>query len=87
MAKIKKTLRETHPKIADMWVYELNGELTPDNVSIHFYDEAYFQCKDNSKHIFKKHISKMVSSRDGHITGCIYCGPNAKMPFPGETDF
>jgi hypothetical protein len=35
MAKIKRSLRETHPEIADMWVYGLNGELTPDDVSIH----------------------------------------------------
>lgn len=86
MAKIKKSLRETHPEIADMWVYEFNGELTPDDVSIHSDDDVYFQCKENSKHIFKKHIRKMVSSRDGHVIGCIYCGPNAKMAFPGETD-
>ena len=86
MAKLSKTLRETHPEIADMWIYELNGDLTPDNVSIYSDKEAFFRCDHNPKHIYKKHICNMVSRRDGHITGCIYCGPNAKEAFPGETD-
>ena len=86
MANLKKTLRETHPTIADMWAYELNGELTPDDVSIYSDKKAYFQCKRNSNHIFQKPIRKMVSDRDGHIVDCIYCGPNAKIAFPGETD-
>ena len=28
----------------------------------------------------------MSSYRDGHNVGCIYCGPNAKKAFAGETD-
>lgn len=86
MAKNKKTLRESHPEIAGMWVYELNGELTPDDVSIHSHTEVYFQCRENPKHIYKKPITAMISRRDNHIINCIYCGPNAKVPFPGETD-
>lgn len=86
MAKIKKTLQESHPEIAGMWVYELNEGLTPNDVSIYMDKEVYFQCKENPKHIFKKPISGMISRRDKHILRCPYCGPNAKVAFPGETD-
>lgn len=35
----------------------------------------------------KKRVTKMTSNRDGHNIGCIYCGPTAKKPFPGDNDF
>lgn len=80
------TLRELNPEAAEMWCYELNGNMTPDTVSGYTDKLAYFRCLDNSKHIFQKRISKMTSFRDGHSIGCIYCGSNAKIPFLGETD-
>lgn len=86
MKKIKASLREINPEAADMWAYDLNGDLTPDNVGGHSDTEAHFRCLNNPKHVFKKPISKMTSFRDGHNVGCIYCSPNAKIAFPGETD-
>ena len=82
-----KTLREINPEAAEMWAYDLNGELTPDTVSGQSETTAYFRCLDNSKHLFAKKVCKMTSYRDGHNVGCIYCGPNVKVAFPGETDF
>ena len=70
-----------------MWAYELNDpNINPDNIGPGSEKEVYFKCLDNPKHIFPKRISKMTSHRDGHNLGCIFCGPNAKIPFPGETD-
>ncbi len=80
------TLRQKNPEAAAMWAYDLNGDRTPDNVSAGSTKEAYFRCLDNPKHVFPKKICKMTSDRDGHNIGCIYCGPNAKVAFPGETD-
>ncbi len=82
-----RTLREANPGAADMWCYDLNGDMTPDNVSFSSDNYAYFRCIDNPKHLFHKKIRKMTSERDMHNIGCIYCGPNAKITFPGETDF
>ena len=82
-----KTLREMNPGATEMWAYDLNGDMTPDNVSVFSEEEAWFRCCDNPKHLFKKPIKKMTSYRDGHNVGCKYCGPNAKEAFPGETDF
>ena len=82
-----KTLREINIGAAEMWAYDLNGDMTPDNVSGYSEQEAWFRCSDNPKHLFKKRIGKMTSDRDGHNIGCKYCGPNAKEAFPGETDF
>jgi len=86
MRKINISLRELNPEAAEMWAYDLNGEMNPDNVAGKSEKEAYFRCLDNPNHVFKKTIAKMTSHRDGHNTGCIYCGPNAKMIFPGEND-
>lgn len=80
------TLRDRNPEAAKMWAYDLNGDRTPDNVSGYSNEEAIFRCLNNPKHVFPKKIRKMTSDRDGHNTGCIYCGPNAKVAFPGETD-
>lgn len=82
-----RTLREINPGAADMWCYDLNGDMTPDNVSFSSDNFAYFRCLNNPKHLFYKKIRKMTSDRDMHNIGCIYCGPNAKVAFPGETDF
>lgn len=82
-----KTLREMNSCAAEMWAYDLNGDMTPDNVSVFSKEEAWFRCCDNPNHLFKKPIKKMTSDRDGHNIGCKYCGPNAKEAFPGETDF
>lgn len=82
-----KTLREMNPGAAEMWAYDLNGDMTPDNVSWSSEKTAYFRCQQNPKHLFSKKICKMTSYRDMHNVGCMYCGPNAKVAFPGETDF
>ena len=50
----KKTLREVNPEAAKMWVYELNGDMTPDNVGASSEKEAWFRCLDNPKHLFLK---------------------------------
>ena len=85
----KKTvsLREGNPKAAKMWIPEKNPGRTPDSVSLYSPAKAWFRCLDNPKHEFEKPIAKMTSSRDGHNVGCIYCGPNAKLAFPGDNDF
>lgn len=82
-----KTLRDINPGAAEMWAYDLNGDMTPDNVSGSSEKTAYFRCLNNPKHLFDRKICKMTSDRDGHNVGCKYCGPNAKEAFPGETDF
>jgi hypothetical protein len=88
MVKNYVTLREGNPEAADMWAYDLNDSKTnPDNVGVASTKVVYFRCKKNSKHVFKKRIGKMKSDRDGHCTGCVYCGHSPKLAFPGETDF
>lgn len=86
--KAKKfiTLREFNPEAADMWAYDLNGDKTPDTVGGYSEDTAYFRCLKNPKHVFQHVIVKMRSSRTNENIGCIYCSPNAKVAFPGETD-
>ena len=85
--KRRKSFREVNPEAAEMWAYDLNPpEITPDNVSSYSDKEVYFRCLENPKHVFKKVIKTMTSKRDGHNVGCLYCGPNAKIPFPGEND-
>ena len=69
-----------------MWACDMNGEKTPDNIGGGSDEIAWFRCTQNPTHLFQKKVSKMTSGRDGHNIGCIYCGPNAKIPFPGETD-
>lgn len=86
MKKITITLRELNPEAAEMWCYDLNGELTPDTVYGKSDNEVYFRCLSNAEHFFKKKISKMTAD-DGHSYGCIYCGQHAKKVFSGETDF
>lgn len=86
MKKITTSLRQINPEAAKMWAYDLNGDLTPDNVGGCSETEVYFRCIENPKHVFKRRIAKMTSHRDGHNVGCPYCGPNAKTAFPGETD-
>ena len=85
MRKITVTLRELNPEAAEMWAYDLNGELSPDNVGGRSEIEAYFRCLKNPMHVFKKRISKMTSSEENSY-GCIYCGPHASKVFSGETD-
>ena len=87
--KLTKTLRQVNPEAARMMdlMEKENEGLTPDNVGASSEIEAWFCCLDNPKHIFRKRIGKMTSSRDGHNIGCIYCGPNAKIAYPGENDF
>lgn len=86
MRKVSITLRELNPDASAMWAYDLNGEMTPDNIGGHSEQEAYFRCLNNPRHVFKKKITKMTSRRDGHNVGCIYCSPNAKQIFSGEND-
>ena len=85
---MKQTFREVNPEAAEMWAYDLNiSDLTPDNVASGSMRKAFFRCTANPNHIFEKKICNMTSHRNGRNTGCIYCGPNAKIAFPGETDF
>lgn len=85
--KVITSLRQKCPEAAEMWANDLNEDgLTPDTVGAGSDKLAYFRCLRNPAHVFQKRISKMTSSRDGHSVGCIYCGPNAKVAFPGETD-
>lgn len=84
--KIKVTLRKLNPEAAEMWAYDMNGDLTPDVVSAYDTSYAYFRCLRNSKHVFRHSISKMTSPRTGKNVGCIYCGEHPRVAFPGETD-
>lgn len=79
------TLREYSDKISSMWVYEANGDDTPDTVSYGSGKEFTWRCNNNPKHIFKKKVSKMFS-KTGEPIGCIYCEAERPLPFPGETD-
>lgn len=81
-----KTLRELNPEAAEMWYYELNGDMTPDNTPGKSGKLAYFQCKKNPKHIFQKKIYAMTAP-DGSNRGCLYCDGRVTVAFPGETDF
>ena len=86
MKNFTTTLRELNPEAAEMWHYDLNGDLTPDTVSGKSDKEVYFRCLSNPKHIFKKKISEMTDS-NGHSYGCIYCGPHAKKVISGKNNF
>ena len=79
------TLREYSDKISSMWVYEENGNDTPDTVSWGSGKEFTWKCNYNSKHVFKKKVSKMFN-KAGKPVGCIYCEAERPLPFPGETD-
>ena len=87
MRKVSITLRELNPDASAMWAYDLNGEMTPDNIGGHSEQEAYFRCLNNPRHVFKKKITKMTSRRDGHNVGCIYCSPNASRFSPAKMIF
>ena len=52
-----KTLRDINPGAAEMWAYDLNGDMTPDNVSGSSEKTAYFRCLNNPKHLFDRKIS------------------------------
>lgn len=85
--KSSKTLREVNPEAAKMWDYDLNDvSMNPDNIGAGSDRKAFFRCLSNPNHVFIKKICKMTSDRDSHNIGCIYCGPNAKTPFPGDND-
>ena len=80
------TLREYSEKISSMWVYEANGEDTPDTVSYGSAKEFAWRCNNNPKHIFKKKVLQMFNNKTGEPIGCIYCEAERPLPFPGETD-
>lgn len=80
------TLREYSEKISNMWVYEANGNDTPDTVSYGSAKEFTWRCNNNPKHIFKKKVLQMFNNKTGEPIGCIYCEAERPLPFPGETD-
>ena len=55
-----KTLRDINPGAAEMWAYDLNGDMTPDNVSGSSEKTAYFRCLNNPKHLFDRKICKIA---------------------------
>lgn len=80
------TLREYSEKISSMWVYEANGDDTPDTVSHGSGKEFTWRCNNNPKHVFKKKVLQMFNNKTGEPIGCIYCEAERPLPFPGETD-
>ena len=81
------SLSKKNPEAAKMWAFDLNDKsLSPEKIGAGSDKIVFFRCLKNPNHVFKKRISKMSSYRDGHNVGCIYCGPNAKKAFAGETD-
>ena len=71
-------LRTTHPKLADEWNYEKNGDLTPDMISKGSEKEVWWKCSKG--HEWKTRIQKRACS--GH--GCPYC--TNQLVIKGEND-
>ncbi len=77
------TLREFSAEAARDWNYELNDNLTPDNVSANSDKKVWFTCPSNRKHTYPRVIRTVVNKK-GEYVGCPFC--RGLKAFPGETD-
>ena len=77
--KLKHSLAEDYPKIAEEWDYEKNGNLTPEMVKPHSGKKVWWKCKHQHPS-----YNKTVYERTGQKYGCPYCAN--RLPIPGKTD-
>lgn len=65
------------PEVAREWNYELNGSLTPENVSPGSSRKVWWRCKLNRDHVW----DTVVKHRTGKAkSGCPYCGHHRPTP-------
>lgn len=68
-------LATVEPQVAAQWYYPLNGDLTPQDVTIGCNKRVWWQCSDG--HVWQA----MVYSRTGpRKRGCPVCAGNVKRP-------
>ncbi|MBF6302094.1 hypothetical protein IU459_31800 [Nocardia amamiensis] len=79
-----KSLRETHPLLAEQWCDELNGALRPENVKANSTDRAWWECPDCGRQ-WETFI--WARALQGH--GCRACSSvkrgRDRKPQPGNT--
>ncbi len=73
-----KPLIETHPHLAEEWDYKNNGELTPYNVTAHYYKVVNWVCHKGH------HWPAIVSVRVNQNTGCPRCKKEWATSFPEQ---
>ena len=73
----KQTLGLTHPELAKQWHPILNGNLTPQDVSLRSGKKVWWQC--DRGHEWEAKIADRSNSN-----GCPYC--SGRYPIVGETD-
>lgn len=54
--------------ILEEWAYDLNGDVTPDNVTPKNGRVVWWRCKNNSKHVWQAAVSKRTNGGN-----CPYC--------------
>jgi len=62
---LSNCLATKNPELASEWHYTLNGDLTPYDVTANSHNYVWWQCKDNSKHIWKTSIANRNFRGDG----------------------
>lgn len=73
-----KPLIETHPHLAEEWDYKNNGELTPYNVTAHYYKKVNWVCHKGH------HWPAIVSVRVKQNSGCPQCKKEWSTSFPEQ---
>ena len=56
------------PDKAKNWNYELNGDITPDQIAPSAHEEYWFYCPR-----FKESYEQSICHRTSHNTDCVYC--------------
>ena len=74
MAKTKLVVGETdlastHPAIAELWCYEMNGDVTPEMVTAGSGLERYWRCRLDSRHVWRNPPKALT----GKGQGCAVC--------------
>ena len=67
-------LATKYPKLAEQWHPELNGELTPEMVTVGSSKRVWWQCPKG--HVWKT----MIAYRTGKKSGCPYCSGKKALP-------
>lgn len=81
---LQKSLSEVNPIAAKQWNYDLNGELSPDDIASQSKFTAHFICLTNPKHEWTQSIRNRTRKNRKNVD-CPYC--SGRKVIPRETDF
>ena len=68
MSKVKKSLAETHPKLANQWHPKLNGDLTPNDVTYGSEKKVWWKCPEGDDHEYITQVN--VKTRGASCAVC-----------------